>query len=376
MKTIYLDHAATTPPDPEICAQMGQLLSTLYANPSSLHGPGRTAKKTLEESRTKIAELLGGKPEELIFTGGGTESLNLAIWGSIGQSQGRIAISAVEHSALFAAARFLEERLGWTVDVIPVDALGRVTPENFENAIHENTRIVAVMMANNEVGTVNDIAALAKILKRKAPRSRFIVDAVQAFTKVPFSVARLGADFVAITAHKLHGLKGVGALWCGKKLHPTFEGGAQEGGVRGGTMCAALSWAFAKACVAQVEGMHHIRDLRDHAWAGLSSQLPELKLVGAGFDDGRLENNLNFLIPGLPSEPVMNGLAAKGVCVSAGSACAKNKFSKVLAAMGYEKSEGAFIRLSPGRFNTKSDIDEAVQAFVSVISELREMYDA
>ena len=375
MKTIYLDHAATTPPDPAICAEMGQLFGTLYANPSSLHGPGRTAKKTLEESRSTIAALLGARAEDLIFTGGGTESLNLAIWGSIGESPARIALSAVEHSALFAAARFLEERLGWTVDVIPVDNLGRITPENFENAIFENTRIVAVMMANNEVGTVNDISSLANILKKKAPRSRFIVDAVQAFTKVPFSVASLGADYVAITAHKLHGLKGIGALWCGQTLHPTFEGGAQEGGVRGGTMCAALAWGFAKACVAQVEGMHHIRTLRDQAWEGLSAHLPDLKLIGAGFDDGRLENNLNFLIPGLPSEPLMNGLAAKGVCVSAGSACAKNKFSKVLAAMGYEKNEGAFIRLSPGRFNTKDDIDEAIQAFVSVVTELKEIYD-
>ena len=375
MKTIYLDHAATTPPDPQICEEIGSLLSTLYANPSSLHTPGRTAKKVLEESRSQIAALLGGKAQELIFTGGGTESLNLAILGSVGETPGRIAISAVEHSAIFAAARFLQERLGWTVDVIAVDALGRVTPENFEKAIYENTRIAAVMMANNEVGTINDIGAMATLLKAKAPRSRFIVDAVQAFTKVPFSVANLGADYVAITAHKLHGLKGIGALWCGQNLHPTFEGGAQEGGVRGGTMCAALAWAFAKACVAQVEGMHHIRELRDRAWEGLSTKLPDLKLVGAGFDEGRLENNLNFLIPKLPSEPVMNGLAAKGVCVSAGSACAKNKFSKVLAAMGYQKNEGAFIRLSPGRFNNLDEIDIAVDAFVDVISELKEIYD-
>ena len=376
MKTIYLDHAATTPPDPQICEQMGALLGSLYANPSSLHGPGRAAKKTLEESRATIAKLLGGKSEDLIFTGGGTESLNMAIWGSIGQKPGRIAISAVEHSAIFAAARFLKERLGWTVDVIPVDGQGRVTPENLEKAIYDDTRIAAVMMANNEVGTINDIAALSRILKAKAPRSRFIVDAVQAFTKVPFSVADLGADYVAITAHKLHGLKGVGALWCGQTLHPTFEGGAQEGGVRGGTMCAALAWAFAEACVKQVEGMHHIRDLRDYAWAGLTQHLPDLKLVGAHFEEGRLDNNLNFLIPGLPSEPVMNGLAAKGVCVSAGSACSKNKFSKVLGAMGYQKSEGAFIRLSPGRFNTKEEIDGAIAAFVSVITDLKDMYDA
>ena len=376
MKTIYLDHAATTPPDPQICDKIGGLLAALYANPSSLHTPGRTAKKMLEDSRTQIAGLLGGKAQELIFTGGGTESLNLAILGSVGETPGRIAISAVEHSAIFAAARFLQKRLGWIVDVIEVDALGRVTAENFAKAIHEDTRIAAVMMANNEVGTINDIRSLGSLLKEKSPRSRFVVDAVQAFTKVPFSVTDLGADYVAITAHKLHGLKGIGALWCGHPLQPTFEGGAQEGGVRGGTMCAALAWAFAQACVMQVAGMHQIRKLRDRAWDGLSARLPQLKLVGAGFDDGRLENNLNFLIPGLPSEPVMNGLAAKGVCVSAGSACAKNKFSKVLDAMGYQKSDGAFIRLSPGRFNNVEEIDIAVNAFVDVVTELKEMYDA
>tara|TARA_B100000683_G_scaffold128746_1_gene126190 strand:+ start:1019 stop:2146 length:1128 start_codon:yes stop_codon:yes gene_type:complete len=375
METIYLDHAATTPPDPEICAQMGQLLTDLYANPSSPHGPGRSAKKTLEESRAQVAGLLGAKAQDLIFTGGGTESLNLAIMGSIGQTPGRIAISAVEHSAIFAAARFLKERLDWQIDVIPVDELGRVTTDNFSKCIHEDTRIVAVMMANNEVGTINDIAALSTILKSKAPRARFVVDAVQAFTKVPFSVTHLGADYVAITAHKLHGLKGIGALWCGRQLHPTFEGGAQEGGVRGGTMCAALAWSFASACVKQVEGMNHIRKLRDQAWAGLQAQIPDLKLIGADFDDGRLENNLNFLVPGLPGEPVVNGLAAKGICVSAGSACAKGKFSRVLTAMGYTDQDGAFIRFSPGRFNTKEEIDLAVQVFSDVISELREMYD-
>lgn len=375
MKTIYLDHAATTPPDPQICDEIGSLMRTLYANPSSLHTPGRAAKKILEESREQIADLLGGKARDLIFTGGGTESLNLAIWGSVGELPGRIAISAVEHSALFAAARFLKDRLGWTVDVIEVDATGRVTPENFTKALHPDTRIVAVMMANNEVGTINDIRSLSALLRENSPRARFIVDAVQAFTKVPFSVNNLGADYVAITAHKLHGLKGIGALWCGQPLQPTFEGGAQEGGVRGGTMCAALAWAFAKACVMQAAGMHQIRILRDHAWAGLSARLPQLKLVGAGFEEGRLENNLNFLIPGLPSEPVMNGLAAKGVCVSAGSACAKNKFSKVLDAMGYQKNDGAFIRLSPGRFNDIEEIDYAIEAFVDVIKELKEMYD-
>lgn len=375
MSTVYLDHAATTPPDPEITKGYTQLLGDLYANPSSPHGPGRKSRAVLEEARQRLADLLGAASGELLFTGGGTESLNLALLGSAGDSPGRIAISAVEHAAVFSAARFLKERMGWIVDVIEVDREGRVTAEHLSRALHEDTRLVCVMLANNEVGAINDISALVKVINQRAPRAKTIVDAVQAFAKRPFSVESLGADCVAITAHKLHGLKGIGALWSKNKLRPVLEGGAQEGGVRGGTQCAALAKAFADAAEVHLTSMNSIRALRDSAWRRLQEKVPEAKLVGPPLEEDRMGNNLNFLIPGLPGEPVVNGLAARGVCVSAGSACAKSKFSPVLTAMGYRDSDGAFIRLSPGRFNTEAEIEQAADVLQDVVAELREMYD-
>ncbi|MCA9547491.1 MAG: aminotransferase class V-fold PLP-dependent enzyme, partial [Myxococcales bacterium] len=209
---IYLDNAATTPMDPAIIAGLADRQARWFANPASTHPLGREAGKALERARARLAAQLGGQPDQVVFTGGGTEALGLAMLGLGGRSPGRVALSAVEHSCVREAAHRLVERFGWALDVIPVDAEGRVTAQALEQVLTPAHKLVAVMLANNEVGTVNDVEALARLARERAPRAKFVVDAVQAFGKVPVDVGRLGVDALALTAHKIHGPKGIGAL--------------------------------------------------------------------------------------------------------------------------------------------------------------------
>ncbi len=370
MRTIYLDHGATTPLDPEVAAGLVERHATLFGNPSSSHPVGRAAGKALAAARARIAAQLDGKPEEVLFTGGGTEALTLAILGCAGERPGHIAISAIEHPATVESARRLMER-GWTIDWIPVDAAGRILPEE----LHEKTRIVVLMLANNEVGTITDVAALVRDVRGRAPRAKVIVDAVQAFAKARFSVRALDADCVAVTAHKLHGPKGIGALWTRVELRPVMKGGGQEGGIRGGTQSAPLAWAFAEAAARHPADMERVTALRDRLWARLQADVPGIELIGAPFGPERVGNNLNVCVPGIPGEPLLNALSLAGVCASAGSACSTGHFSGVLSAMGRREEDGAFIRLTPGRFTTDDDIEAAADAFVAAVLELRSVYD-
>lgn len=369
MRTIYLDHGATTPLDPDVAAGLVERHATLYGNPSSSHPVGRAAGKALAEARARLAAQLGGRPDELLFTGGGTEALTLAILGCAGEAPAHVALSAIEHPATVEAARRLAER-GWTVDTLPVDAEGRIQA----GEVHAKTRVVVLMLANNEVGTISDVAALTVAVRGLAPRARVIVDAVQAFAKVPFSVRALDADCVCVTAHKLHGPKGIGALWTRVELRPVMKGGGQEGGVRGGTQSAPLAWAFAEAAARHPADMDRVTALRDRLWARLQAGVAGVELVGAPIGPERLGNNLNVCVPGIPGEPLLNALSLAGVCASAGSACSTGHFSGVLSAMGRREQDGAFIRLTPGRFTTDDDIDAAADAFVSAVDDLRSVY--
>jgi cysteine desulfurase len=371
---IYLDHAATTPLAPEVADGLAERQRTLFGNPSSMHPAGRAAARALAEARETLAGALGARPENVVFTSGGTESLGMAVLGGGGDKPARVAISATEHSAVRNAAAFLKARRGWTLDEVPVDAAGRITPEALAAHVHADTRLVAVMLANNEIGTVSPVPALARVVRERAPRARIVVDAVQALGKIPVDVRALDADFVAVTAHKLEGPKGVGALWVRtpQALVPTFEGGGQESGLRGGTQPVPLIWAFAKAATLP---RAPLAALRDRLWEALREAVPGITLTGAAPGPERLPHNLHVCVPGAPGEPLLNALAAAGVYASTGSACgAKAPFSRVLRAIGRRAEDGAYIRLSVGRSTTEAEVDEAARRFAAAVSTLRDVY--
>jgi len=380
MDLIYLDNAATTPLDPDVAAGLAERYATVFGNPSSPHPPGRAASRLLEESRERLAAAIGGRPEELIFTSGGTESLGTSIIGSAGARAARIAVTTVEHPAVHAAGRWLAEHFGWTVVPVPVGGDGRLTPEALEAALDEETRIVCIMLVNNEVGAINDVPALARVVRSRAPRARLVIDAVQALGKVPLDVRALDADCVVITAHKLHGPKGIGALWTRVPLDPILRGGGQERGLRGGTPTAPLAWGFAEAVsrhAADAGAIPRMAALRDRLLEAIRAALPGTTLTGPPPGPARLPNNAHVCIPGLPGEPLVNALAAAGICVSTGSACgnhAKGRVSEVLTALGRHGRDGAYLRLTTGRFTTEAEIDEAARRLVKAVGELREVY--
>jgi len=373
-RDIYLDNGATTPPDPDILQGMFQHHLEIFGNPGSGHRVGHAAKALLETARQRTAEAMGGRASEVIFTGGGTEANALAILGLAGDTPADIAISAVEHACTKEAAKYLKERFNWTVNVIPVDAVGRVTPDGLAGTLTRNTRIVAIMMANNEVGTINDISALSRVVRTQSPRAKFVVDAVQGFGKIPFSVRRLDVDAIAVTAHKLHGPKGIGALWTPHPIRPVFKGGGQENGRRGGTPSPPLAWALSEAFGRQVADNERIQMLRDRLWAHLENVLPQVSLNGAPLGHGRIGNHLHIHIPDIPTEPLINALSADRMYVSGGSACSTGAFSAVLTAMGRRKEEGAFIRLTLGRFSTDEDVPEAAGRLANAVNDLRVAY--
>lgn len=367
---IYLDNGATTRPDPAIMRALLDRQATLFANPASRHRAGRAAAEALARARARLTAVIGGDAKHLVFTGGGTEALGLAILGTPGGA-GRIAISAVEHSSVLCAARRLVKRRGWRLDTIPVDADGRVTPDALAAHIGPETRVVALMLAQNEVGGINPIAKLAPVVRQRSPRARLVVDGVQALGKLPVDVAALDVDCLAMTAHKLHGPRGIGALWSRAPIEPLLEGGGQEGGRRGGTQSAPLALAFAEAAEQALASRHHLAEMRDRLWAALRAAVPEATLTGVPCGPERLPHNLHLCVPGLPSEPLLNRLDALGVCASAGSACGKGRFSRTLAAMGRSADDGAWIRLTTGRFTTADEVDRAAERFADAVAHLR-----
>ena len=374
MTMIYLDNGATTPADSDILAGMATIELEYFANTSSNHRLGLDARQALDDARSRVAKAFGGRAREVIFTSGGTEAITLAILGSAGKRPGRIAISAVEHSAVKEAAKWLQDHRDWSVDIVPVNPFGQVDVETLRAHLSKDTRIVATMMVNNEIGAINPINNISQVVKKQAPRAKLIVDAVQAFGKVPFNVSNLGADCVAVAAHKLHGPKGCGAVWSGHALAPMAKGGGQEFGQRGGTPSLANAWALGEAYERQWAAREQICLLRDELWRLLLDALPDIELTGPPFESGRVCNNIHICIPGLPTEPVLNALSAEGVFVSGGSACSAGRFSAVLAALDRRPEEGAFLRLTIGRFNKRAELPIAVDKLRAVVADLRRVY--
>lgn len=371
--TVYFDNAATT----QVCSEAAQealrVMTENYGNPSSSHELGRNARRTLENARETIAACLGSSTEEVYFTSGGTEADNWAILGAAGASFHRgkhMITTAAEHDAVRKPAEYLKTK-GWEVTYLMPDKTGCVSAEEFENSIREDTVLASVMLVNNEIGAINPVQEINRIIKRRGGRILLHVDAVQAFCKMPFTVKNLGADLVSVSAHKIHGMKGAGALFVknGTKINPIIMGGGQEKGKRPGTEALPAIASFATAAEMgkkQIDASEQkVRLVRDTVVSALTDALPECRILsGAGSP-----YVLSISLPGYKSEVLMNYLEAEGICVSKSSACKKGGRSHVLEAMRLPSDviDGA-IRLSFCRYNTP---DEA-KYFVEKLREAGE----
>ncbi len=379
---IYLDHNASTPVHPEAAAAMREVLATLSANPSSMHREGQRARAAVERARAQVAALVNARPADLTFTSGGTEGDHVALVGGAWARERRgrrVAISAVEHHAVHGAAQVLE-RLGWAVSHLAVDAAGRVDPQAVD-ALPADTALASVMLANNETGVVQPVQAIAA--RARARDVRLHCDAVQAAGQIVVDFAALGVDYLVISAHKLGGPKGVGALVVreGAPFEALFRGSGHERGRRGGTahvpgivgvgVAAALAARDLDAASARLGA------LRDRLEAGLREAVPGLLVHGAGAR--RLPNTINASFPGARSDHLLMALDARGVEVSAGAACASGAVtpSPVLRAMGVpDELAVCALRFSLGRTSTATEVERALTAVADAVRAARALAGA
>ncbi len=362
----YFDHAATTPLDPRVRHAMEPFLAASFGNPSSLHGPGRAAHDALEAGRAEVAALIGARPAEIVFTGSGTEADNLAIFGAVGEAPTpvHVVVSAFEHPAVLEPCRALERR-GVEVTYLPITADGLVEPESLAAVLRPTTRLVSVMAANNVVGTVQPIAELAALARGAG--ALFHTDAVQGAGKVPLDVGRLPVDLLSLSAHKVHGPKGVGALYVrdGVELAPLILGGGQERGLRSATENVAGVVGFGQAAllarVEMAEESARLVGLRDRVLDALSEEIGNVYLIGHPYL--RLPGHLCLGFSGQEADAIrlLFALDDAGIAVSSGSACSAHNAgepSYVLTAMGFDtiRARGS-LRLTMGRFTSDDDVD-------------------
>ncbi|MBC8132488.1 MAG: cysteine desulfurase [Deltaproteobacteria bacterium] len=395
MSFVYLDNAASTRPDARVIDLMGQVARQQFANPSAAHAAGAAATRLLEQARTEISNVLGGTPAELIFTSGGTEANALGLSGAAARSRGRhLVASAIEHPAVLKNVERLtktglggpgEGGAGFEMTLVPPDASGVLDPALVAAAVRPDTAVVAVMLVNNELGTVQPIAEIAHALAARAAeygskRPHFHVDAVQAFGLMPFRPALLGADSVAISGHKIHGPKGVGALWlrAGARLMPLWQGGDQERGVRSGSENLPGIVGLARAATLAAEARNagttlRMAALRDDLERRVRDALPATRPTVTVTSDRRAPHISSLSFPGVPAEPLLHALAERGVMVSAGSACASKVRgpSHVLKAIGVVDDDTAVLRFSLSRETTADEIETAVRALVAAVAALR-----
>ena len=380
MKQIYLDNASTTAVRPEVLDAMLPYFSTEFGNPSSIYPLGQRASDAVAAARETIANLIGAKPREVYFTSGGSEADNWAIKGFAAANAQRgkhIITSAIEHHAVLHTCQSLEKQ-GFEVTYLPVDADGLVSPADFEAAIRPDTILASIMFANNEIGTVEPIAELAKIAH--AHGVTFHTDAVQAFGHEYINVREQGIDMLSSSAHKLYGPKGVGLLYIksGVKVDNLIDGGQQERGRRATTENVPGIVGFAKAAelaFAEREAEHDRQAaIRDHAIERILAEIPHAKLNGSATH--RLANNINFSFEFIEGEGMLLQLAARGICTSSGSACTSGSLdpSHVLLAIGlpHEIAHGS-LRMTLGRDTTLEDVDFAIDSLKTTLSNLRSM---
>jgi cysteine desulfurase len=373
---IYLDNAASTQIHEDVLESMLPYLKEQYGNASSIHRYGRLARKAIEKSRKQIALLINADSSEILITSGGTESNNTVLIGiSKDDNSKHMVTSSIEHDAILEPCKKLTQN-GFHVDYLPVDKFGTVDPLELKNHLSDNTCLVSIMFGNNEVGTVQKISEIAKICnERKIP---FHTDAVQAVGKIPINVKELGIDLLSISSHKLHGPKGIGALYIknGIKIDPVILGGGQEHGLRSGTENVANIVGFGKACeIAKNnlnDNMGYVTILRDMLIEKVLNEIPEVTLNGD--PKSRLPNNAHFTFLGVNGEDLIIKLDEYGIAASTGSACSVNtqRASHVLQAMGFshEQITGS-LRLTMGVFNNEKDIEQTVTSLKKIVEELR-----
>jgi cysteine desulfurase len=375
---IYLDHNATTPLDERVLEAMLPWLRGSYGNPSSVHAPGRAARAALEQAREQVAALAGAHPSQVVFTSGGTEANNAALKGVAGRRPAaRIAVSAVEHASVQQPAAALA-RTGWTVETIPVTDQGEVTAQTVASVLRADMPLVSVMMANNETGVVNDIAAIAAVVRERG--AVLHTDAVQALGKVPVDFSGGGAHLMSVSAHKLYGPKGVGALLVDKAvdLEPLLHGGGQEKGRRGGTENLAGIVGFGRAAELAGAGMEERRlrldALRQRLEQGLRERMPQAVVFAAG--TRRLPNTVFLALPGIDGETLLLELDRMGLALSSGAACGSgySEPSHVLQAMGVTADIArCAVRVSFGAGNTEHDVDTLIAALQTQAARLQTM---
>ncbi len=370
---IYLDHNASTPVDPEVADYMHSLLKTDFGNPSSSHGAGLRARKSIDAARTQVADLIGASPDEIIFTSGGTESNNLAIIGSVRQrKKGHIVTSVIEHPSVMNPCAHLED-IGFDCTYVGVDNQGRVDPERIRKALRKDTLLISIMQANNETGVIQPIEEIGALACEKG--ILFHTDAAQTIGKIAVNAVQLRVDMLTIVSHKFCGPKGIGALYVkrGIELSPILFGAGHERGLRPGTENVPGIGGLGKAC--EIAGLHvqersHLKRVTDLLYNDLKTNLPALRLNG--HETERLPNTLNVCIPGIDALSLLEIIKDR-VAVSAGSAChaGQKKPSSVLTAMGLSDADAmSSIRLSAGRNTGEDEIRKAAGIIAAAVRDL------
>lgn len=380
-RVIYLDHAATTQLDPEVLDAMLPYLKDRYGNPSSIYHLGRVSREAIEDCREIVSTAIGCRPTEIVFTGGGTEADNLAVKGFAFAAAGKgkhIITSSVEHHAVLHTCRFLEKQ-GFEVTYLPADQYGMVDTGRLREAIRRDTILISIMHANNEVGTVQPVEKIGVIAKEHGVV--FHTDAVQTFGQIPTRVDDLRCDMLSLSAHKIHGPKGVGVLYVrrGCRLLPLLDGGGQEKNRRSGTENVPGIVGLGKAAHLAMQRRDsgyagRLLQLRERLQRGLEEGIPEIRLNG--HPEHRLPNNLNYSVRYLEGEGMLLGLDMKNICASSGSACTTGSLepSHVLAAMGVSREWAhGTIRFSLGKDNTEDEMDTVIEVLPPIVEHLRSL---
>ena len=371
----YFDNSATTPIDQDVQSLMSDLNLNIYGNPSSIYASGRNAKNTIEIARRQLANAINSEPSEIIFTGGGSEANNIVLWDMVHKKRNHVITSSIEHPAILLVLRELEN-LGIKHTVIPVDKNGLIDPDDIKKNIISDTGLISIMMANNEVGTIEPIKEIAQIAHEHDVL--FHSDAIQVLGKIPIDVKKLKLDIMSFSAHKFYGPKGVGALFIknGVSIKPLIVGGSQEKNMRAGTEnvsgIAGLGLAAEIASKFEKENFSHLLELESHFKELIIDKHPNI--IFNGIHNNKLPGLLNLTIPNIPNDLLLIHLDKDGISISNGSACSSGTISPspVLKAMGLsDKSNLESVRISAGKYNTMDEVNKLVDSIHSSIVTIR-----
>ena len=372
---LYFDNSATTPIDQDVQSLMSDLNQNIYGNPSSIYASGRNAKNTIEIARRQLANAINSEPSEIIFTGGGSEANNIVLWDMVHKKRNHVITSSIEHPAILLVLRELE-KLGVKHTIVPVDKNGLIDPDDIKKNIISDTGLISIMMANNEVGTIEPIQEIARIAQEHDVL--FHSDAIQVLGKLPIDVKKLQLDIMSFSAHKFYGPKGVGALYIkdGVSINPMIIGGSQEKNMRAGTEnvsgIAGLGLAAEIASNFEKENFSHLLELENYFKELIIDKHNDITFNG--FDNNKLPGLVNLTIPNIPSDLLLINLDNDGISISNGSACSSGTISPspVLKAMGLsDKRNLESVRISAGKYNTMDEVNKLVDSIHSSIVTIR-----